>query len=185
MQRLLLLLALIATATACTNNHPATTATAAATAASPATSDDGDAPPPATVSLTIDGQTVTGTTASHLMNNWGATDIDPDNKPEFRFILADIKDPDGKPTRTVMFQAPIKVGAHQVDCSGDDHYYGLEITFEDDHSDQYCAEKVTLNVTEVSDTRVKGNFSGNFNLIGRPRQKTIKADCTFDIPRPK
>jgi hypothetical protein len=119
------------------------------------------------------------------MNNWGATDIDPDNKPEFRFILADIKDPDAKPTRTVSVQAPIKVGTHQVDCSGDDHYYGLEITFENDNSDQYCAENVTLNVTEVSDTRVKGNFSGNFKLIGRPRQKTIKADCSFDIPRAK
>ena len=184
MQKVLVLLAILATANACNNNHAASGTPAAAAAASATSSDDG-VPGPVMFSLTIDGQTVTGTTAARFQSNQATTAIDENNKPEFRFILADIKDPDGKPTRTVTYQSPINTGTHQVDCSGDDHFYGLEITFENENSDQYCADNVTLNVTEVSDTRVKGNFSGKFSLIGRPRQKTIKADCTFDIPRVK
>jgi hypothetical protein len=183
MPKVFLLLALLAATTAC-NNHPAAPGTRAATAAPAASSDDPAAPGPVRFSLTIDGATVTGTTAGFQYNQ-GTADIDPNNQPEFRFILADIKDPNGKPTRTVLVQSPIKVGSHHVDCSGDDHFYGLMISFEDDNFDQYCGDDVTLNLTAVSDTRVKGDFTGKFNLIGRPRQKTIQVNCSFDIPRVK
>ena len=183
MPKVFLLLALLAALTAC-NHHPAASSTTAAAAAPAASSDDPAVPGPVSFSLTIDGTTVTGTTAGFQYNQ-GTTDIDANNQPEFRFILADIKGPDGKPTRTVTVQSPIKVVSHHVDCSGDDHFYGLMISFEDDNFDQYCGDDATLNITELSNTRVKGNFSGKFNLIGRPRQKTIKVDCTFDIPRAK
>jgi hypothetical protein len=182
MQKILLLLTLFVAASACTNNQSAPGTPAAA--ASAAASSDDAVPGPVTFSLTIDGTTVTGTTAAHFQYNQATTAIDPNNKPEFRFVLADIKSPDGKPTRTVMFQSPIATGSHHVDCSGDDHFYGLEITYEE-NSYQYCGDDVVLNVTEVSDTRVKGNFSGKFTLVGRPKQDTIKATCTFDIPRVK
>ena len=183
MQKLLLLLTLLVAAAACTNNQAAP-GTAAAT--SPASSsDDAAVPGPASFSLTMDGTTVTGTSAGRALYNLGTTAIDPNDKPEFRFILADIKDPDGKPTRTVTFQSPIATGSHHVDCSGDDHFYGLMINFEGGTFDRFCGDDVVLNVTEVSDTRVKGNFSGKFTLLGRQEQKTVKVDCTFDIPRVK
>jgi hypothetical protein len=186
MQKILIILTLFVAANGCANNQAVPGTPAAAAAAAASTSDDPAVPGPVSFSLTIDGKTFTGTSAAQFkQQNVALLAIDPDNKPEFRFYLADIKAPDGKATRTVTFQSPVKVTSHRVDCSGDDHYYGLEITFEDDQSDQYCAEDVLLNVTEVTDTRLKGNFSGHFNLIGRPRQKTIQVDCTFDIPRDK
>ena len=172
---------------ACNNSQSAPGAPAAAAAAPTAASGDSDpaVPGPASFSLTMDGTTVTGTSAGRALYNQGTTAIDPNDKPEFRFVLADIKDPDGKPTRTVTFQSPIATGTHHVDCSGDDHFYGLMINFEGGSFDRYCGDDVTLNVTEVSDTRVKGNFSGKFTLLGRQEQKTAKVDCTFDIPRVK
>jgi hypothetical protein len=186
MSKVFLLLTLLAAATAC-GNHPATPAATTATIATVATdasSDDPAASGSVRFSLTIDGTTVTGTAAGFQYNQ-GTTDIDENNQPEFRFILADIKDPAGKPTRTVMVQSPIKVVSHHTDCSGDDHFYGLMISFEDDNFDQYCGDDATINVTDVTAARVKGNFTGKFTLIGRPRQKTVQVDCTFDIPRVK
>jgi hypothetical protein len=166
----------------CTNNKAASASpqgdkTAAATTFSPAPA-SGDL-----FTATIDGQSYSSK-ASTGLDNIGSNQIADDKQPYVSFNLADVKSADdSKTTRSFRMVTVNKPATVHLTKEIEIPNYGIQLEYLDGDFSQYMAQDMTLNITEVSAARLKGNFSGKmYANTASSVKKFIMVDAKFDIP---
>jgi hypothetical protein len=163
------------------NNNQAASAGAATNQATPgtaSTSSSGDD----LFSATIDGQAFAGKSSSGLANN-GLNQVDDNKEPYVSIDLGDVQSADNqKITREFRIVVAKKTGTVHLTKEVEIPNYGVQLDYFDGDFSQYRAEDMTLNITLITDTRVKGNFSGKMYLNTQKGKPSIMVDAKFDIP---
>jgi hypothetical protein len=166
----------------CTNNQAASENNAGAKTADASSSGN------VLFTATIDGQTVTSTVSDQPLQQLNAafTVPDRDNNPSLLFHLGDVKNADdAKTTRAFNIRAAKKTATVHLPGDSENPYYGITLDYNDGDMSRYLADDVTLTITEISATRVKGSFSGRMRLSDdtpRGLKKTVMVDVKFEIP---
>jgi hypothetical protein len=133
-------------------------------------------------SATIDGQAY-ASGVSTAMENIGLNQTN-DNQPYVVVTLGDVKSPDDqKTTRDFRIVSAKKTGSVHLTQAVEIPNYAIQLDYYDGDFSQFRAEDMQLNITDISDTRVKGSFSGKmYNNSPNGAKKFIMVDGKFDIP---
>ena len=142
-------------------------------------------------SCIIDGQAVSGGQVKRYQGPEGyqsneAHTGDVDEGKELLIYLSDTKSTNSQGVHELRFSVPYKTGISSF--GPDENGWGIEvdINVNKDHTARYISDSFTVNISNLSATRVSGTFSGKFSLNGNindPDKKAIEVtDGKFDIP---
>jgi len=145
-------------------------------------------------SCVIEGQPVSGGQINRYQGPEGyqsneAHIVDVDQGKELLFYLSDTKSTSSQGAHELRFAVPDKNGGSSF--GHDENGWGIEvdILITKDHTARYMSDSFTINITNLSATRVSGTFSGKFTLNGNINDADKKAievsDGKFDIPMKK
>jgi hypothetical protein len=170
----------------CSNNQAASTnaqsdKTSPASSSSPASADPSSGAPLFTA--TIDGQTYSSSVSTGL-ENIALNQLDDNQQPYLVLTLGDVKSQDDqKTTRNFRIVVAKKTGSVHLTRATEIPNYGMSLDYLDGDFSQYRGEDMILNVSELSNSRVKGNFSGKmYNNSPQGLKKSIMVDAKFDLP---
>jgi hypothetical protein len=166
------------------NNQAASAGAATGQASTPASSASSPASSPGDdmFSATIDGQSYAGK-VSTASENVGLNQMADDKNPYVVITLGDIEsNDDQKVSRSFRLVAAKKTGTVHLTKEVDIPNYGLELDYLDGDFARYRAEDMTLNIVSISDTRIKGNFSGKMFLSVPKGKPSVMVDAKFDVP---
>ena len=145
-------------------------------------------------SCVIDGQPASGGQISSYQGPEGyqsnEAHIDEvDEGKELLFYLSDPKSTNSRGVHSLRFAVPDKTGSSSFgpDVAG----WGIEVDIivTEGHTARYNSDSFTIDITNLSDTRVSGTFSGKFSLNGNitdtDKKEIEVTDGKFDIPMKK
>jgi hypothetical protein len=134
-------------------------------------------------SATIDGQFYSSGVSTGP-ENIGLNQVADDKQPYVAVTLGDVKSlDDQKITRGFRMVAAKKTASVHLTQAVEIPNYDIQLDYYDGDFSQFRPEDMQLNITDISDTRVKGNFSGKmYNNSPHGAKKFIMVDGKFDIP---
>lgn len=146
-------------------------------------------------SAVIDGQPVSGGSIDNgfqqpngYQSNVAYAD-EVDNGKELLFYLTDPKSTSSPNMHSLRFSVPDKAGNSSFGAEENGWDIEVDIFVNKDHTARYNSDSFTINITNLSDTRVSGTFSGKFSLNGNINDTDKKeieiSDGKFDIPSSK
>lgn len=189
MKHLFFLTALIAIAScmSCSGSSASKAADEKDVATDKASSSSSSASGDAIFSYNLDGEKISGGEVdARAMNNaaW-VTKNDAGDKLSF-FLNDAYKDNTETFSHSLRFAIPDKTGTVALAPDGDNWSVQLFVaTGEDGKYSLYANEAFSVTVTNVSDTRVSGTFSGKVKLAenqGAEKGELVVTDGKFDIP---
>ena len=142
-------------------------------------------------SCIIDGQAVSGGQVKSYQGPEGyqsneAHTGDVDEGKELLIYLSDTKSASSQGAHELRFSIPDKTGSSTF--GPDENGWGIEvdINVNKDHTARYNSDSFTVNISNLSATRVSGSFSGKFKLNGNitdtDKKEIEVTDGKFDIP---
>lgn len=136
-------------------------------------------------SATIDGQHYSSSFISGR-ENVAFNQVDNKNQPYVAFFTGRVPSVDD-PAITRNFRLVVEKKIQSIHATAKEEIpdYGIELLYQDSNHVLHQAENIQLHVMVLSDTRVKGSFSGQMNLIenaGNAQKKMIGVEVQFDIP---
>jgi hypothetical protein len=177
---------------ACASNLPASTTNSGSTGGSGNNSASANSSVgKAKFSCVVDGKPVSGGQISSYQGPEGyqsneAHIVDVDQGKELLFYLSDPETSTSQGVHSLRFAVPDKTGSSSFGPDEDSWGIEVDILVNDKHTARYNSDSFTINVTNLSATRVSGTFSGKFTLNGNITDTDKKAievtDGKFDIP---
>lgn len=145
-------------------------------------------------SCVVDGQPVSGGQIKSYQGPEGyqsneAHIVAVDQGKELLFYLSDPKSPNTQGVHSLRFAVPDKTGSSSFGPDEDGWGIEVDIIVTEGHTARYNSDSFTIDITNLSDTRVSGTFSGKFSLNGNitdtDKKEIEVTDGKFDIPMKK
>lgn len=138
----------------------------------------------AVFSYNLQGQKITGGKTDELQLNNAVYLTNGDQGKKFVFFLNDAYRENTETFgHSLRFTIPAKTGTTKL--AADQDYWNVELflaTGSDGKYDLYANEAFTINVDNISSTRISGTFSGKVKQVTGGQAELAITDGKFDVP---